>query len=502
MHKALSAGLLAMGMALTAGAADASTLRIALSQDPDALDPAVGITYVGRVVFASICDKLIDIDAKLNYVPQLATEWSWSADNLTLTMKLRQGVKFQDGETFDAAAVKANIERYQNAPFSKRKAELKSVQSVEVIDPATVAFHLSKPDASLLGILSDRAGMMVAPKAATDTGEKFSDHPVCAGPFKFSSRVALEKIVLEKFDGYWNKDAIHVDQIVFTPVPDGSVQLANLKSGGFDIVGLVPTDVPSVRDDKNLKVVQSPAVFYYTISINTNNGPQSKNPLGENPKVREAFEAAIDRRVLNQVVFNGEYVPNNQPILPDSTYYDPDHPVPPRDLDKAKRLLKEAGAEHPSLTLLAANSPLDLQVAQVVQSMVGEAGFDMKIQATEANTLTSATQKGDYQATLVFWSGRPDPDGNISIWLQCDGFLNWGKYCNAQLDDALAKARQTTKSEERLVQYKRAADIYLADRPHIFLYNIKWLWGTSAKLEGFAPGVDGLIRPQGMTLKP
>jgi peptide/nickel transport system substrate-binding protein len=482
--------------------ADGATLRIALGQDPDALDPAVGITYVGRVVFASVCDKLVDIDAKLNYVPQLATEWTWSADNLTLTMKLRQGVKFQDGETFDAQAVKANIERYQNAPFSKRKAELKSVQSVEVIDPATVAFHLSKPDASLLGILSDRAGMMVAPKAAADAGDKFSDHPICAGPFKFSSRVALEKIVLDKFDGYWNKDTIHVDQIVFTPVPDSTVQLANLKSGGFDIVAVAPTDLPSIRDDKNLKLIQSPSILYYTISINTNNGPQSQNPLGENPKVREALEAAIDRKVLNQVVFNGEYVPNNQPILPGSTYYDPDHPVPPRDLDKAKRLLKEAGVEHPSFTLLAANSPIDLQVAQVIQSMVGEAGFDMKIQATEANTLTNATQKGDYQATLVFWSGRPDPDGNISIWLQCDGFLNWGKYCNAQLDDALSKGRQTTKPEERLVQYKRAADIYLADRPHIFLYNIKWLWGTTAKLDGFSPGVDGLIRPQGMTLKP
>jgi len=501
MNKGLVAGLLALGMMLGIGNADATTLRIALNQDPDALDPAVGITYVGRVVFASICDKLVDIDAKLNYVPQLATSWSWSVDNLALTMKLRPNVQFQDGEKFDATAVKANIERYQTAPFSKRKAELKSVQSVEVVDPLTVVFHLSKPDASLLGILSDRAGMMVAPDAAAKAGDKFSDHPVCAGPFKFTSRVAEEKIVLDKFDGYWNKDAIHVDQIVFTPVPDTTVQLANLKSGGFDIIGLAPTDLPSIKDDKSLKLVEAPAVFYYTISINTNNGPQSKNPLGENPKVREAMEAAIDRNILNQVVFNSEYVPNNQPILPGSTYYDPDHPVPPRDLDKAKHLLKEAGVEHPSFTLLAANSPVDLQVAQVIQSMIAEAGFDMKIQATEANTLTNATQKGDYQATLVFWSGRPDPDGNISIWLQCDGFLNWGKYCNPQLDDALAKARLTTDPAARLVQYKRAADIYLADRPHIFLYNIKWLWGTTAKLEGFSPGVDGLIRPQGMVLK-
>jgi len=503
MKRSIGFGILAAGMLLGSGLAQASQLRIALNEDPDALDPATGITFVGRVVFASLCDKLVDIDAKLNYVPQLATEWSWSADNLTLTMKLRQGVVFQDGEPFDAAAVKANIERYQNAAFSKRKTELKQVKSVEVVDPATVAFRLSEPNAPLIGVLSDRAGMMVSPKAAAAAGDKFSDNPVCSGPYKFKERVAQEKIVAEKFDRYWNKSAVQIDQMIFLPVPDSSVRLANLKAGGFDVIERVaPTDIASIRGDKNLKLVVSPSILYFTMSINTGNGAQSKNPLGQNPKVREALDAAIDRAVLNQVVFNGEYVPNNQPILPGSAFYDPDHPVPPRDLAKAKRLLKEAGAERVAFTVLVVNSPLELQVAQVIQSMVAEVGFDMKIQATEANTLTAATQKGDYEATIVFWSGRPDPDGNISIWLQCDGFLNWGKYCNPKLDEALAKARQTTVAADRLKFYKQAADIYLAERPHIFLYNIKWLWGTTAKLEGFTPGVDGIIRPQGMTLKP
>jgi len=366
-----------------------------------------------------------------------------------------------------------------------------------------VRFHLSEPYAPLVGILSDRAGMMVSPKAALAAGDKYSVNPVCSGPFKFKERVAQEKIVLEKFEGYWNKAAIAIDQIVFTAVPDTSVRLANLRAGGFDIIERVaPTDAAAIRADSNLKLVESPSLGYNTISINLNNGPAAKTPLGENAKVREALEAAIDRKVLNDVVFAGAYVPNNQPILPGSTYYDTDHPVPPRDVEKAKRLLKEAGVEHPSFTFIAANSPLDLQVAQVIQSMVAEAGIEMKIQAMEANTLTVAGAKGDYQAVLVIWSGRPDPDGNISIWLQCDGFINWGKYCSKPLDSALAAARQTTDPIERLRHYKEAADIYLADRPHLFLYNIKWIWGTTAKLEGFTPGPDGLIRPQGMVLKP
>ena len=503
MARSIGIGILAAGLALGASLADASTLKIALNEDPDALDPASGISFVGRVVFSSLCDKLVDLDTKANYVPQLATEWTWSSDNLTLTMKLRSGVKFHDGEPFDAEAVKYNIERYQTAEFSKRKAEVKSIKSVEVVDPTTVRLHLSEPYAPLIGVLSDRAGMMVSPKAARAAGDKYSANPVCSGPYKFKERVAQEKIVLEKFADYWNKDAIHIDEIVFSAVPDSAVRLANLKAGGFDMIERVaPTDAPAIRSDANLKLFESPSLGYYSLLINTANGPAAKTPLGENPKVREAFEAAIDRKVLNQVVFAGEYVPNNQPILPGTAYYDVDHPVPARDVEKAKRLLREAGAEHMSFTLTAANSPLELQVAQVLQSMAAEAGFDVNIQAMDANTLTAAGAKGDYQAVLVIWSGRPDPDGNISIWLQCDGFINWGKYCSKPLDEALAKARQTTNPADRLAHYKEAADIYLADRPQLFLYNIKWIWGTTARLAGFVPSPDGLIRPQGMTLKP
>ncbi|MFI4988915.1 MAG: ABC transporter substrate-binding protein, partial [Alphaproteobacteria bacterium] len=124
-------GILAAALMLAAGNATAATLRIGLQDDPDQLDPARSGTFVGRVVFAGLCDKLVDIDTKLNIVPQLATEWAWSADSLSLTMKLRPGVVFHDGEPFDAAAVKFNLERYKNAAYSSRKGELKPVKAVE-----------------------------------------------------------------------------------------------------------------------------------------------------------------------------------------------------------------------------------------------------------------------------------------------------------------------------------------------------------------------------------
>ena len=139
------AGAMCLAALLLAGAAHAATLRIGLNEDPDALDPARGGSFVGRVVFAAVCDKLVDIDAQNNFVPQLATSWNWSADNLALTVALRDGAKFHDGQVLDAEAVKANLERYRSAPESLRKGELKPVSSVEVVDPHTVRLHLRSP---------------------------------------------------------------------------------------------------------------------------------------------------------------------------------------------------------------------------------------------------------------------------------------------------------------------------------------------------------------------
>ena len=170
-----------MGL-LLAGQVHAASLRIGLNEDPDALDPARGGSFVGRVVFASVCDKLIDIDSQNDFVPQLATSWNWSPDNLVLTIALRDGVKFHDGESMGADSVKANLERYRSAPESLRKSELKPVTSVEVIDPRTLRLHLAQPYAPLVAVLADRAGMMVSPKAlARDVRS-----PTCHAPGRSS----------------------------------------------------------------------------------------------------------------------------------------------------------------------------------------------------------------------------------------------------------------------------------------------------------------------------
>ena len=198
---------LALAFCLAAGSAFAQgSLRIGLGDDPDGLDPTTSRFYTTRIVFAALCDKLFDIDEKAGIVPQLALGAETSADGKTVTIKLRPGVKFHDGEPFTAEAAKYSLERHMNMKGSFRKPELAAVDSVEVADPLTVKLNLKQPFSPLLAQLTDRAGMMVSPKAAEAAGDKFALKPVCAGPYKFVERVAQDRIVLEKFPDYWNKD--------------------------------------------------------------------------------------------------------------------------------------------------------------------------------------------------------------------------------------------------------------------------------------------------------
>src|SRR3954468_6100407 len=243
----------ALTLALAPSAQAQTTLRIGLAEDPDILDPTMARTYVGRIVFAAVCDKLFDIDDKLNIVPQLALSQETSADGKEVTIKLRPGVKFHDGDTFDADAAKFSLERHLTFPGSFHKPELAALDHVDVVDPLSIKLVLKAPFSPLISQLADRAGMMVSPKAAQAAGDKFGLHPVCAGPYKFVERVQQDRIVVEKFADYWDKDHIFIDKIPSLPVIDSTLRLANLRSGSLDLIERVlATDIKTVRDDPKL----------------------------------------------------------------------------------------------------------------------------------------------------------------------------------------------------------------------------------------------------------
>ena len=489
-------------LAALSGGASAKTLRIGLAEDADILDPTLARTFVGRVVFAALCDKLFDITPDLKIAPQLATGYEWAADNKSVTLKLRQGVVFQDGEPFDAAAAKFSLERHLTMQGSTRKGEISSIQGIDVVDDHTIRLNLAKPFAPLLATLTDRAGMMVSPKAAQAEGANFGAHPVCAGPYKFVERVAQDRIVLEKFDKYWDKDRVFIDRIEYRPLIDPPVRLANLQAGSLDFIErLQPTDLAAVRKDPKLAVASIPELGYVGITVNVANGPKAQNPLGQDARLRQALSLAIDRQALVQVVHNGEFLAGNQPFAPASPWYDKNYPVPARDLAKAKALLKEAGNPSPTVNLMVSTGSDAQQVAEVIQAMAREAGFDLKIQAVEFATMIDHTQKGDFEAYQLGWSGRVDPDGNLYSFVACKAPLNDGHYCNPELDKLLDDTRSTIDPAERMKIYDKVTAIMQRDLPIIYLYNRKWFYGFTTKLAGFTPYPDGLVRVKDLKLE-
>ncbi len=493
--------------ALLAGAflafpAMASELRIAINDDADVLDPAQSRSFVGRLVYTSMCDKLVDIDQNMKIVPQLATEWSWSEDGKVLTMKIRDGVKFHDGEVLDAAAVVATIERNMTMTESRRKSELASVEKVEASGPLEVKFTLKTADVTLLAQLTDRAGMIVAPKVAKELGANFGSKPVCAGPFKFVERVQQDRIVLEKFADYWDKDKILVDKVTFLPIPDTTVKLANLRSGDVDIAErIAASDAQSVKDDPNLTYADVIGPGNMGIYVNIGNGSRADNPMGKDKRLRQAFSLSIDREALGQIVFEGTSLAGSQPFPSTSPWYNKDIPVPTRDIEKAKQLMKEAGYETVNIEMQHANNTLQTQAMQVIQSMVAEAGFNVSLKATEFATLLSEQTAGNYQMSRSDWSGRIDPDGNVHQFVTCKGGLNDVKYCNPEVDKLLDEARASQDDAVRKQKYDAASVILNDELPIIYIGHQPYAYGISKKVEGFKPSPDGMIRLLGVSKK-
>ena len=301
-----------------------TTLRVGLAEDPDVLDPTLARTYVGRIVFASLCDKLFDIDDKLNIVPQLALSHETSEDGKTVTIKLRQGVKFHDGEAMDAEAVKASLERHMTMQGSFRKPELAAVDKVEVADASTVRLHAEDPV-----LAADRparrprrhdrepqggsgGGRQVRPQARVRRTLQVR-RARAAGPHRASRSSRTTGM----------RPTSTSTASCSGPIVESTVRLANLKSGSLDLIErALATDLKEIKADPKLKLATQIEIGYQGLTLNLANGDTGKNgPFGKDPRVRQALEAAIDRKALSDVVFNGEVLPGNQWVSPKSPYF-------------------------------------------------------------------------------------------------------------------------------------------------------------------------------------
>lgn len=510
-----ASAVLTLGVA-AAGAGDAATpklrnggtLVVGLAEDPDALDPTTARTFVGRIVFAHMCEKLYDLDPKLQIVPQLAAALPQvSSDKLTYTIRVRPGIKFNDGTPLTAQAVKESIDRHRTLRGSTRASELSPVESVTATGPLTVQIKLKQPFSPLTAQLADRAGMILSPKQVAALGDKFATNPVCVGPFAFKDRVAGDRITLVKSDQYYNKAKVFLAQIVFRIITDPSARAQNLRAGDINVLDrAAATDVPSLQRDSNLTVLKATTIGYQGITLNIGNKfgllktyENVGTPLAKSQYLRTAFDLSLDRTAINRVVFNGLNLPDCYPISPASPWYAKTTKGLECNLkgnqNLAKSLVKASGVPTPiRVNLMIGTDPVAARLGQVIQSMVKPVGFDVQLQPTEFVTSLNRADAGQFEAFAIGWSGRVDPDGNIYGFVHTKGTTNNAGFSSPQLDLVLDNARKATTDKARTTLYSTAMRIVHRQRPLIYLWHAVQYDGVSKKVSGVQMYPDGLIR--------
>ncbi len=457
-------------------------------------------------MFTNICEKLYDLDQTTKIVPQLASALpTTSADGRTVTIKLRTGVRFADGTTMDSAAVKASLQRNLTLPTSARKTEIGPITSIDTPDASTVAVHFSTPFAPFTAALADRAGMVLSPAALARSGTEFAGSPVCVGPFKFAARVPSTSISVVRDPNYYDAGRVHLDRIDYRIITDANIRGQNLQSGDVAVADSVSSqDVDTLRTAENIDLLSSDSLGWQALQVNIGNTagvgePVGKvdTPLGSNPVVRQALELSIDRAGLVKTVFNGQATPSCSPIS-SINQFAPDGlaPCTTYQPEEAKKLLADAGVATPvPFTMTVTNSPDSLRFAQALQAMVKAGGFDMKIAPVEYTTLLDAQDTGDFQALALGWSGRVDPDANITQFVATGGAQNTTGVSDKTLDGLLQQARTTTDLAARKTLYGQVVARLQQVDAAIFLYRQRNITGVRTdQVVGIQVYPDGVIR--------
>jgi peptide/nickel transport system substrate-binding protein len=480
-------------------------LVMGLSSEPDKLDPTTSSSLYTRYVMSSICEKLYDLDASGGIVGQLATGMpTISPDGLTVTFGVRTGIRFADGTPFDAAAVRTSLERHLTFKGSGRRSEMGPISSIEAPDAGHVVLHYKQPFAPITAALADRAGMIMSPAALATEGANFGDHPVCVGPFKFAGRVPQTSIDVVRDPLYYDAAHVHLDAITYRIMPDTVTRAANLRSGDIQVADTIsPQDVDALARDRNLHVLQSGSLGYQSVTINTGNvngagtPPQPiDTPFARDLRVREAFADAIDRKTLVATVFNNWFEPACSPVAPQTPYATPaSNACPPFDPARSRRLLAQAGVPTPlKVAMQVTNTQDQLRYAQALQASVAEGGFDLRIVPVEYATLLDVQKRGTFELLQLGWSGRIDPDANITAFLRTGASANYGGYSSPELDDLLAQASRSTDTARRAELYGRVTQVIQRDNPIVYTYRLRLLTVHSTRLTGIEVYSDGVVR--------
>src|SRR5262245_19688700 len=470
------------------------TLRVGFYIEAATMDPHLSGSKVDRQIYHNVYEPLVVLDAKLGIGPGLAESWQ-QPDARTIVFKLRRGVKFHDGTDFNAEAAKFNFARMKTEPKSVRKGELANLDSVDVVDAYTIKLNLKRPDAALMATLTDRAGMMVSPKAIQERGAELERNARGAGtgPFVFAEWVKDDHLLLKRNDNYWNKGGgPYLDQIRYRPIPDDVVKLQSLQSGEIDVMDYVqPRDVAGVKADRNVVVLDVPSLASFAYQLN------HTRPPFNNKVLRQALASAVDIEQIVKGVWLNVGVPSNGPIPPTSWAYDPTIKPIRRDLARAKAKLAEGGQPGGfAFTVTTANIPINVQEVEVLQAQLSEAGITMKIKLVDASTQLAEGNSKNYEMISYQWSGRPDPDGNTYQFFKTSPgtSLNWSGISNPQIDALLDRSRELSTQAERKKVFSELTRILQDELPMLFIVHPIEPKAFSPRVQNYPPIPDGMMR--------
>jgi len=441
------------------------TLTVGLSNDAKTYDPIFSVQYTERYVLYLAFNTLVKYGPDFSIHPELAESWDTSVDGKRIVFTLRDGVTFQDGRPFDAAAVKWNIDQRLDKKVNSPQRQVLApiVASVEVVDPRRVAFNLLAPSPVLFSLLGERPGFMVSPTAWQQRGSAFGTQPVGTGAFILKEWTRGSRVVLERNPTYWQTGRPYLDRIIVQDLAGSVIGVQRLLTGEIDYVDqLTPVDVLPI--EKRAAIVLKPITVgrWYFLQWHVN------EPPFDNPKLRHAFAHAIDRNRLNEITMRGQGTISNGPTPPGLWWYNPNLKSYPHDPARAKTLLAEAG--HPNGFEYVLSTPqvsVFQQINQLLQEQLAAVGIKLTLQPVAASEWYARVVSGATNLTPTRWTQRADPDGLLYILFHSKGFANTMRYRNEGVDALLYEARTVYDMATRKRLYAEAQQQIVNDLPMV-----------------------------------
>lgn len=470
------------------------TLIVGIAGDITKVDPHKIVPRLELIFSSLLTDSLVDSGKEFETQPGLAVSWDVSADNKEWTFHLRKGVKFHNGREVTAKDIKFNMDRILD-PKSKAspRSKFKMVDAVNVVDPYTVKFILKRPSGAFLprfyGHTASRVGI-IAPECVNEDGTV--THPIGTGPFKFVEWKPNEYIKVRKFKNYWRENLPYLDEVILKPIPDPTVRLTALRTGAIDIASSLPLEdvlLLMKKPQKGFKFL--PGIDSNTpwIGFNIN-----KLPF-DDVRVRRAVAYGIDKYEMQKAIDAGTAEVVNQPFSRSSRWYC-NVPDIDRNVQKAKKLLKEAG--YPSVKVklsvpVFADFPM---FAEIIQAQLAEIGMDVELDISDWPTFIKKGIKGELSFMIAGWTAIADPDVLYPDALTPNGvyalFLA-RSYNNPKMTETLAKAGVIADFNERKRLYAEAIGILMKDLPLIHLLHRKGYYGIRSRVKGFEVHPNALL---------